>query len=214
GQNLLSAQFTVQLVQPVLDERPRDALNEAGVHLPQRPGDHRATLVGQHGLLARRLQPEGRLAGDHARRAGYLPMQTAGVRRVALQHADQRVEHPGHRRNADAHPAPVLAGSNLLDVLAAGDHARERNRVEDARPDALRRRVERAGIAQMQHSAPLSGYLTGLRRQPMPSISTSTTSPGFRKTGGFMNTPTPSGVPVLIMSPGSSVQVREMYSMR
>lgn len=40
---------------------------------------------------------------------------------------------------------------------------------------------------------------------PMPPISTSTTSPLFRKFGGFMNKPTPPGVPVMISDPLCSV---------
>ena len=45
----------------------------------------------------------------------------------------------------------------------------------------------------------------GLRRIPIPSISISQESPGFIQTGGFRAKPTPSGVPVTMMSPGSSV---------
>ena len=40
---------------------------------------------------------------------------------------------------------------------------------------------------------------------PMPSISTRITSPTFRNDGGFIPAPTPDGVPVARMSPGSSV---------
>ena len=36
------------------------------------------------------------------------------------------------------------------------------------------------------------------------------TSPDLRKTGGSLNTPTPSGVPVTMMSPGNRVLVREI----
>jgi hypothetical protein len=41
---------------------------------------------------------------------------------------------------------------------------------------------------------------TGFRSTPMPSTSTSTTSPGW-------SGPTPAGVPVMITSPGSSVMM-------
>ena len=44
----------------------------------------------------------------------------------------------------------------------------------------------------------------------MPAISTSKTSPSLRKRGGSKPTPTPSGVPVAITSPGDSVTLREM----
>ena len=40
-----------------------------------------------------------------------------------------------------------------------------------------------------------------LRKTPIPSISTSTTSPGFIQSGGIRFTPTPPGVPVTITSP-------------
>src|SRR5450755_5072748 len=46
---------------------------------------------------------------------------------------------------------------------------------------------------------------TALRNTPMCSISTSMTSPSVRKTGGSIAKPTPSGVPVAMISPGSSV---------
>src|SRR5262245_35941957 len=45
----------------------------------------------------------------------------------------------------------------------------------------------------------------GLRRIPMPSISTSQLSPSCIHTGGLRAPPTPDGVPVTITSPGSSV---------
>jgi hypothetical protein len=46
---------------------------------------------------------------------------------------------------------------------------------------------------------------TPFRSVPIPSASTSTTSPGFRKTGGSCRAPAPVGVPVTMMSPGTSV---------
>ena len=51
---------------------------------------------------------------------------------------------------------------------------------------------------------------TRLRSTPMPSTSTSTTSPCFIESLGSRNTPTPSGVPVRMRSPGSSVSACEM----
>ena len=45
---------------------------------------------------------------------------------------------------------------------------------------------------------------------PMPSISQRIRSPGSRKTGGSRKTPTPDGVPVAMMSPGSRVIERLM----
>ena len=49
-------------------------------------------------------------------------------------------------------------------------------------------------------------------RIPMPSTSPSTLSPGFKNTGGTRAKPTPDGVPVLIMSPGSNVKPADKLS--
>jgi hypothetical protein len=43
------------------------------------------------------------------------------------------------------------------------------------------------------------------RDSPRPSMPSSTVSPAFIYCGGFIPSPTPAGVPVLITSPGSSV---------
>src|SRR4029077_5898888 len=53
----------------------------------------------------------------------------------------------------------------------------------------------------------------GFSTQPIPSISQRARSPGRRKTGGSRKTPTPDGVPVAMMSPGSSVIDLLMNSM-
>ena len=50
---------------------------------------------------------------------------------------------------------------------------------------------------------------TGFRSVPKGGISTSTTSPGWRKTGGLRAKPTPAGVPVNSRSPAASVQMSE-----
>ena len=71
------------------------------------------------------------------------------------------------------------------------------------------RKGGRAGAAPVQrHTAARYTSListTGLRSTPTPSISTSTTSPGFKYSGGVRAFPIPDGVPVEIKSPGSSV---------
>src|SRR5438445_10759431 len=55
----------------------------------------------------------------------------------------------------------------------------------------------------------------GLRSTPMPpSISTSTTSPGFIHKGGLRAKPTPSGVPVAITSPATNGVQSEQYEIR
>ena len=45
----------------------------------------------------------------------------------------------------------------------------------------------------------------GLTSTPTPSMSISQVSPPFMNTGGLRAKPTPDGVPVMMMSPGSSV---------
>ena len=52
-----------------------------------------------------------------------------------------------------------------------------------------------------------------LRSAPMASIADSITSPGWRYSGGVRPWPTPAGVPVAMMSPGSSVITSESDAM-
>src|SRR5207237_10573203 len=54
----------------------------------------------------------------------------------------------------------------------------------------------------------------GLRSVPSFSTLTSNTSPFLRNTGGLRNAPTPSGVPLAITSPGSSVIPCDRYETR
>ena len=69
-------------------------------------------------------------------------------------------------------------------------------------------------FSQSEACPDFSDYaFTGFESRPMPSISTTTSSPAFRKMGGLRAKPTPCGVPVLITSPGSSVIPREMKAM-
>ena len=49
-----------------------------------------------------------------------------------------------------------------------------------------------------------------LHKVPMPSMVVSITSPGWRNSGGVRAKPTPAGVPVAMMSPGSSVRGRPL----
>src|SRR5262245_61188877 len=52
----------------------------------------------------------------------------------------------------------------------------------------------------------------GLESTPIFSTSTSTSSPAFIQGGGFLACATPEGVPVAMMSPGSSVMNSDRYS--
>ena len=82
---------------------------------------------------------------------------------------------------------------------------------EDAkRPNRERDRMAFIGSDRDQLSA-----MIGLRKTPMPpSISTSTTSPGFIHRGGLRAKPTPSGVPVDITSPGSATSPETVSASR
>src|SRR5690348_3560685 len=68
------------------------------------------------------------------------------------------------------------------------------------------------GSLQVRARAPRAAHSlrTGLTSVPSPSISTSTVSPPRRKRPWIA--PTPAGVPVAIMSPGSKVMVRESHA--
>ena len=75
----------------------------------------------------------------------------------------------------------------------------------------------RGGAAgSLSPAAPrVSSATIGLRRTPRPpSISTSTTSPGFIHKGGLRAKPTPSGVPVEITSPAASGVQSEQYEIK
>src|SRR3546814_18436563 len=61
-----------------------------------------------------------------------------------------------------------------------------------------------------RHDAGLQTATTGLRRVPIFSISHSTTSPGHRNSCGSRPAPKPAGVPVAMISPGSSVITLDM----
>src|SRR5438552_16487566 len=59
-----------------------------------------------------------------------------------------------------------------------------------------------------------AAWITEFRTDPSFSIRTSNTSPALSVTGGSRKNPTPSGVPVAITSPGSSVIPCEMYEIK
>src|ERR1035441_7805262 len=95
------------------------------------------------------------------------------------------------------------APARLLAVVSDGDrdqaqHARASIAGLGGHRSQRRRRAGRAGAYSAR---------TGLTTAPSPSISTSTTSPALRKL--LRLAPTPDGVPVAMMSPGTSVIVRD-----
>ena len=60
------------------------------------------------------------------------------------------------------------------------------------------------GISLSRYADPFHAMIC-CRDLPRPSIPSSTTSCGRKYLGGFMPSPTPAGVPVLMTSPGSRV---------
>ena len=71
--------------------------------------------------------------------------------------------------------------------------------------DLRHARTSRILFVQAASAVAVASSTIGLRRIPMPSISSSQMSPAFMKTGGLRAAPTPAGVPVMMRSPGSSV---------
>ncbi len=108
-----------------------------------------------------------------------------------------------HRR-----PLRPVALEHLRELAAAGDAASAGAlaAVEAWGARAPRGPRPRPGAA----GATQPSSTTGLASSPTPEISTSTTSPALRKSGGVRRTPTPEGVPVTSTSPGaSSVKVEQ-----
>jgi hypothetical protein len=92
----------------------------------------------------------------------------------------------------------------LIPQAARGGNLSENKaRFRTSRNDRLVRPSTIAGLIISTFFHP--GPATGLRIIPIRPISTSTMSPAFRKTGGCRVKPTPAGVPVEMISPGSRV---------
>src|SRR5690606_33637643 len=92
-----------------------------------------------------------------------------------------------------------------VDVQLVGGHAArqlQQLRIEFGVEPAYRGRVrERAGLLVHRSSS------QRFSRCPIPSISVRSTDPFRRNTAGSRALPTPPGVPVAMMSPGSSVTI-------
>lgn len=74
---------------------------------------------------------------------------------------------------------------------------------------ARERRRGSDGVFDGRHAMRQASRMTGFSNRPIESISTATTSPSARNTGGVFRNPTPAGVPNAITSPGLSVQKEE-----
>ena len=114
--------------------------------------------------------------------------------------------HSGRQRIAQTASAEPTTRADR----ALADRAREKH--------SLLRDLDLADIKSPPSSSHLSERVyssaTGFLRTPTFSISTSTTSPGLRNTGGLRVKPTPAGVPVAMTSPGTRSKIIEAYSIR
>src|ERR1035441_6939055 len=66
--------------------------------------------------------------------------------------------------------------------------------------------VQNGPVSAASRRPPYPSATTGFTSSPSPSTRTTTSSPGFSQRGGLRANPTPPGVPVEMMSPGSSVK--------
>lgn len=111
----------------------------------------------------------------------------------------------------DPAPGPQLVGdlSRLNGVGLIQRDARMANRKQ---ADLLQRafRIQQVGSRGFDILGGHASSSTPFFRMPMPSASTSMTSPGFSQIGGSKRAPAPVGVPQTITSPGTSIQKVEM----
>src|SRR6266508_278692 len=153
------------------------AAHRAGRAVPARDERHTGNPVARSEALTALDHLTGEIGAEYVRERQPRKRVATGAR------AD--VEQPTHPHRT--HPDEYLAGSGL-----------RLRRVLD--PQDLRRSklVDHRGLHD-------NSATTGLVSRPKSAISISTTSPGRRNSP--RGRPTPSGVPVAITSPGSSVRI-------
>ena len=156
------------------------------------------------GLLQHRRGGEGG-GGDHQRMA--IRRRLRHRRRADRRRRRRRGSRPRRAGRAGSAGARRAAGPRRRSTRPAG-RARRCAPGGSARTPWARAMAGAASAAASRaatgdHAAGLLGD-HGLRRMPMPLISTSTTSPGTIQGGGLRACATPSGVPVAMTSPGES----------
>src|SRR5207245_4829507 len=153
------------------------ATHRAGLAMPARDERHTGNPLARTEPLTALDHLAGEVGAEYVR-------ERQPRKRVAAG-ASADVEQPSHPHRT--HPDEHLAGSGL-----------RRRRVLD--PQDLRRSklVDHRGLHD-------TSAITGLVSRPKSATSISTTSPGRRNSP--RGRPTPSGVPVAITSPGSSVRI-------
>src|SRR5690606_10707102 len=153
-----------------------------------------------------------RLAGPHvARKANHI----SGLKELSKPHTETSglfcavCDNVKFAVSEDGHTWLRLGRwVNLERLYYAGQVARKdnaRRNESGVRPHLPRRKTRARDQGRTRQ---------GLLSSPSPSIETVTTSPSFRKRGGFMPIPTPGGVPVRMTSPGSSVKCCDRYEIR
>ena len=199
----------------------------------------RAFRSRARGSVAVMVADATRLSQWEARELQIQPLQTSGVpqpfaRRASFASATNSATAPEGSAGGGASVAALVeqtfeSGETLqttaYDRGSAEFYPAENNFAVSVAEDGTV--VTGTNVVAVRPNAPVAGYTAGgpaaglthaagaattvFLSVPMPSISTSTTSPGFRNTCGDMAKPTPAGVPVEITSPGWSVITDEMY---
>ena len=106
----------------------------------------------------------------------------------------------------------ALALAQSEDALGKGNGAVDVRDPQTDMADSGNHSYASSAPAEAGVGALPTGSAIALRIVPIRSISTSTTSPGWSNSCGSRDTPTPAGVPVAMMSPGSSVISAETNS--
>ena len=161
---------------------------------------HQKGDLGLHPRLDEAARGHGGTIGEQ-----HVIQQHAGIRRVdgqrLLHGAAGQADLPADR----ARPCGDLLRHHLR-LHGIGLIQRDRRvghrQQPDLPPRPFRLHQRRGGGRDLVfgHSS-----ATPFTSAPMPSARTSTTSPGFSHTGGSCRAPAPVGVPVTMMSPGTSV---------
>ena len=195
---------------------PRRDVGRAHHHVPEplrphRLARHQVGPVRHTSARRRRLARQPRRhrqldadAGDGLDGDQHLALALARVAEAGQPLLD--VVEVGAGVDADAdrvHPRLAVGGAQVELVAAdpGGEHA-GRGLLEPELPVEGRRRLDVRHVAHQVVDAVQTHQTHTCRSSPSPSIRLTTSSPGFRNTGGLRAIPTPDGVPVKITSPG------------
>lgn len=197
-----------------------ELLDSAPLWFVSRPSDFYPRAIQD----ARRLGATLRNVNTCANTAALMELmiQTGGIGVVPTILATDHLRagtlvHVSPELPAEPYPLTLVAHADQRQAIVR--HIMDRIVHHDLGVGRARRALERSlrqegegaqkqiGAAEEEGSTRSS--TTGLRRSPMPSISTSTTSPARIHKGGTRRKPTPAGVPVASTSPGRKGVKRE-----